>query len=59
MLSFKFDICTRAGAHCAPLIHEFFNEESMVRASFAAENTFEEIDIFINALNEILEDKND
>ena len=39
--------------------HEFFNEESMVRASFAAENTFEEIDIFINALNEILEDKND
>lgn len=59
ILSFKFDICTRAGAHCAPLIHKFFNEESMVRLSFSAENTFDEIDIFINALKSILEEKND
>ena len=59
ILDADYNIAVRTGYHCAPLIHKFFNEESMVRLSFSAENTFDEIDIFINALKSILEEKND
>ena len=41
----RFDIATRAGAHCAPLMHETFGtrEQGAVRFSFSPFNTMEEI----------------
>ena len=51
-----YDIATRAGAHCAPLIHEAFGtkEMGMVRFSFSYFNTEEEIDTAIKAIKEIV-----
>jgi cysteine desulfurase family protein len=48
-------IATRAGAHCAPLIHQHFKteEQGMVRFSFSRFNTEEEIDQGIKALRRI------
>ena len=53
----KYDIATRPKGHCAPLIHEFYRtkEQGMVRFSFCYENTYEEIDIAIKAIKQILE----
>lgn len=50
-----YAIATRAGAHCAPLLHRRFKTEDqgMVRFSFSSFNTEEEIDRGIQALNEI------
>lgn len=55
MLSNAFDICTRAGAHCAPLMHEALGTESQgaVRFSFSHFNTEDEIDEGIRAVGEI------
>ena len=54
-LSFAYDISTRPGAHCAPLMHKAMNtvEQGAVRFSFSHYNTEEEIDIAINAVKEI------
>ncbi|MDD7738599.1 MAG: aminotransferase class V-fold PLP-dependent enzyme [Fusicatenibacter sp.] len=41
-LSCLYQIETRAGAHCAPLVHEYYGTESMVRFSFGVQNTMEE-----------------
>ncbi len=51
----EYGICTRAGAHCAPLIHEHFKtrDQGMVRFSFSWFNTEEEIDRGIQAMREI------
>ncbi len=48
-------IATRAGAHCAPLIHQHFKtrEQGMVRFSFSYFNTEEEIDRGIEAIRRI------
>ncbi len=48
----RFCICTRAGAHCAPLMHEAFGtvDQGMVRFSFSVFNTEEEIDEGIRAV---------
>ena len=48
-------IVTRAGSHCAPLVHKFFKTETqgMVRFSFNAFNTAGEIGIALKALGEI------
>lgn len=54
-LSEDFGICTRAGAHCAPLIHKFFGTErqGMVRFSFSHQNTQDEVIKAIDAIKEI------
>ena len=54
-LSFAYDISTRAGAHCAPLMHKAMNtvEQGAVRFSFSHYNTEEEIDTDIKAVKEI------
>ena len=51
-LSASYGICTRAGAHCAPLMHEALGTEGQgaVRFSFSHFNTEEEIDKGIAAL---------
>ena len=48
-------IATRAGSHCAPLVHKHFKTEAqgMVRFSFSVFNTPEEIAIAVKALGEI------
>ena len=51
----KYRIATRAGIHCAPLLHKHFGTEArgMVRFSFSVFNTTEEITLTIQALGEI------
>lgn len=46
MLSVQYDICTRPGGHCAPLMHRHFGTEKqgMVRFSFSHFNTPSEIE---------------
>lgn len=50
-----YEICVRAGAHCAPLMHEHFGtaEQGAVRFSFSYRNTEAEIDRAIQAVREI------
>ncbi len=50
-----YDLATRPGAHCAPLLHRHFKTEDqgMVRFSFSFFNTEEEIDQGIRALSEV------
>lgn len=52
-----YEICVRAGAHCAPLMHKTFGTEKQgaVRFSFSCFNTEAEIDTAIQALHEIAE----
>ena len=53
----KYEIAVRAGAHCAPLMHEALGtkEQGAVRFSFSHYNTFEEVDTAIRAIHEIAE----
>lgn len=48
----RFEIATRAGAHCAPLMHECLGtkEQGAVRFSFSHFNTVEETDAAIEAV---------
>ena len=57
MLWEVYEICVRAGAHCAPLMHKTFGTEKQgaVRFSFSCFNTEDEIDRAIQALHEISE----
>ena len=50
-----YEICVRAGAHCAPLMHETLGtvEQGTVRFSFSYFNTEEEVDEAIKAIGEI------
>lgn len=52
-----YGICVRAGAHCAPLMHTFYDtvEQGAVRFSFSYFNTLEEVDIAIKAIEEVME----
>lgn len=52
-----YEICVRAGAHCAPLMHKTFGTEKQgaVRFSFSCFNTETEIDTAIRAMHEIAE----
>ena len=52
-----YEICVRAGAHCAPLMHKTFGTEKQgaVRFSFSCFNTEAEIDTSIQAMHEIAE----
>jgi len=53
-----YDIATRAGAHCAPLMHKAFKteEQGMVRFSFGYFNTNAEADVAVKAVKEIAKD---
>ena len=57
-LAERFDIYTRSGGHCAPLMHKTFGTEGqgMVRFSFSSMNTFIEADFAIKALKTLLEE---
>lgn len=57
-LSEEFDIAVRAGAHCAPRLHEALGttEQGAVRFSFGFFNTEQEIDAAIAAIRQIAED---
>ncbi len=50
-----YEIATRSGAHCAPLLHKRFRTDKtgLVRFSFSYYNNIEEIRFAINALREI------
>jgi len=50
----KQGIAVRTGHHCTQPLIDFFKIPGTVRASFAFYNTFEEIDIFIKALNKAI-----
>ena len=51
----EFGIATRAGAHCAPLMHRALgtDQQGAVRFSFNWFNTEEEVDAAISALREL------
>ncbi|MGI6216696.1 MAG: aminotransferase class V-fold PLP-dependent enzyme [Coriobacteriales bacterium] len=55
VLSHEYGICTRAGAHCAPLMHEAMgtSERGAVRFSFSHLNNADEVDEGIRAIREI------
>ena len=56
ILQNSYDIVTRAGLHCAPLIHEYTGsgEKGTLRVSFSWFNTDEDVDELLCALKEIL-----
>lgn len=60
ILDEDYNIQTRPGAHCAPLIHKHFETENqgIVRFSFSYFNTDEEVDAAIDAVREIAADYN-
>ena len=55
VLATDFNICTRPGAHCAPLMHEALGtvEQGIVRFGFCSFTTFDEVDAAIDALKQI------
>ena len=46
----KYGIAVRSGHHCTQPLCQFYNIPGTIRASFAFYNTFEEVDLFIEAL---------
>jgi selenocysteine lyase/cysteine desulfurase len=54
----RFEIATRAGAHCAPLLHEANHtvEQGMVRFSFSHYNTEQEVREAVSALRLLSEE---
>lgn len=56
-LSEEFNICTRAGLHCAPLVHLHYGTEDrgMVRASISADNSLNDIKVLEHALKNLYE----
>lgn len=57
-LAVHYGIMTRAGAHCAPLMHQALGtvEQGAVRFSFSWSNTPEEIDTAVQAVRELAEE---
>ena len=55
VLAWDYDIATRPGAHCAPLMHKALGTVSQgaVRFSFSYFNTFEEVDAAVAAVRDI------
>ena len=51
----RFGVCTRPGAHCAPLMHKALGtqDQGVVRFSFSWGNTPDEVDRALEALEEI------
>lgn len=54
-LAMDYEISTRPGAHCAPLMHHALGtvDQGAVRFSFSHFNTMEEINIAVSAIKEI------
>ena len=46
----KYNICVRAGNHCAKMLDNVFNISNTVRISLSFYNTKEEVDLLINVL---------
>lgn len=46
----KYGVAIRSGHHCTQPLWQFYNIPGTIRASFAFYNTFEEVDVFIDAL---------
>ena len=46
----SYVIATRSGQHCAKLLNDIIGTPSTVRVSFYFYNTFEEIDVLLQAL---------
>ncbi len=61
ILNSKYKIAVRAGLHCAPMAHEFFNtqESGTVRAVISMFNTKEQVFYFIKAVSNINKLKKD
>ncbi len=55
MLLDKMGIAVRTGHHCAEPLMQVLGIEGTVRASFAFYNTKEEIDVFVNGIERIVE----
>lgn len=57
-LATRYNICTRSGTHCAPLMHEAMGTaaQGMVRFSFSTMNTVEEADAAAAAIAELAEE---
>lgn len=55
ILNNEYDIAVRGGLHCAPLMHEFLgsNQDGLIRASLAVQNSSSEISFFLRAIREI------
>lgn len=53
----EYNIVTRAGGHCAPLMHEYMKtvEQGAVRFSFSVFNTMEEVQTALDGIAEITE----
>lgn len=58
-LLMTYDISTRPGVHCAPLMHKALGtvDQGSVRFSFSHYNTEEEIEIAIRAIRELAEEE--
>lgn len=56
ILSDRFGICVRSGAHCAPRVHEHFGTQAqgMVRFSFGWTNNMQEIDRALEAIESLI-----
>ncbi|MBR5596106.1 MAG: aminotransferase class V-fold PLP-dependent enzyme [Lachnospiraceae bacterium] len=56
-LAQEYDIATRSGGHCAPLMHEVLGtkEQGAVRFSFSYFNTKEDVERAVKAIREIVE----
>ncbi|MEG0790391.1 MAG: aminotransferase class V-fold PLP-dependent enzyme [Gordonibacter sp.] len=56
LLSVEYGVCTRAGAHCAPLMHRALGtqERGAVRFSFSHFTTNEEVEAGIDALDQVV-----
>ena len=46
----KYNICVRAGNHCAKILKDVFNIANTCRISLSFYNTREEVDLLINVL---------
>lgn len=46
----KYNICVRAGSHCAKILKDVFNTANTCRISLSFYNTKEEVDLLINVL---------
>lgn len=55
----EYNISTRSGGHCAPLMHEALGtvEQGAVRFSFSHYNTDEEVETAIQAIRELAQDE--
>ncbi len=51
----QMGVAVRTGYHCAQPVIESFGLTGTIRASFGIYNTFEEVDIFINAVRQAIE----